>query len=286
MMKSVIEIKDLKKTYPKFELNIKQLNVPSGLIVGLIGENGAGKTTLIKLLLNVIKKNSGSIKIFNKKLEEAELDIKEDIGIVLDNSFFPEILTPKDISEIMKDTYKKWDNDLFYKYLGDFQISDNQILKTMSKGMRKKVEIATALSHHPKLLILDEATSGLDPIVRNEVLDLFKDFIEDDEHSIILSTHITSDLEHVADYIVFINKGEIVLEKDIDEIMKNYGVLKCNLDKFEKIDKSDLVAFKKNRKDCQVLIDDKTKCKKKYKDLKVDDITLEDLMLLIIKGGK
>ena len=225
-MKYAVEIKKLKKNYQNFNLKIDNLNIPSGVVVGLIGENGAGKTTLIKLLLNAINKNDGEIKIFDKDLKHNEIQVKEDIGVVLDNSFFPETLNAKNIDTIMKDIYKRWDSKLFYKYLNDFKIKDNQILKAMSKGMRKKVEIATALSHHPKLLILDEATSGLDPIVRNEILDLFFNFIEDEEHTIILSTHITSDLEHIADYIVFIDKGEVVLEKQRDEIIDNYGILK------------------------------------------------------------
>lgn len=285
-MKNVIEIRNLEKKYENFDLKINKLNIPSGIIIGLIGENGAGKTTLIKLLLKIINKDSGNVKIFNKNLEEDELNIKEDIGVVLDNTFFPEILTIKDINYIMQDVYKNWDKELFFKYMKDFNIKENQTLKTMSKGMRKKVEIATALSHHPKLLILDEATSGLDPIVRNEILDLFLDFIEDEEHTIILSTHITSDLEHVADYILFINKGRIVLEQEKDEILDNYRIIKCDLDKFDKIDKEDIVSFRKNKYNYEILVNNIKKCNKKYKDFIIDKITLEDLMLFIIKGGK
>lgn len=285
-MKYAIKIKNLKKNYPNFNLKIDELNIPSGVIIGLIGENGAGKTTLIKLLLNAINKDKGDIKIFNKNLEQYELEIKEDIGVVLDNSFFPETLTPKDINSIMKNIYKKWDSKLFTSYLEKFKIKKNQALKTMSKGMRKKVEIATALSHHPKLLILDEATSGLDPIVRSEILDIFLNFIEDEEHTIILSTHITSDLEHIADNIIFINNGEIILEKSRDEIIDNYGILKCDLDKFDMIDKEDIIRYKKNKYNYEILIDNKNKSKKKYKEFIIDNITLENLMLLIIKGGK
>ena len=285
-MKNVIEIRSLEKKYENFDLKINKLNIPSGTIIGLIGENGAGKTTLIKLLLKIINKDSGNVKIFNKNLEEDELNIKEDIGVVLDNTFFPEILTIKDINYIMQDVYKNWDKELFFKYMKDFNIKENQTLKTMSKGMRKKVEIATALSHYPKLLILDEATSGLDPIVRNEILDLFLDFIEDEEHTIILSTHITSDLEHVADYILFINKGRIVLEQEKDEILDNYRIIKCDLDKFDKIDKEDIVSFRKNKYNYEILVNNIKKCNKKYKDFIIDKITLEDLMLFIIKGGK
>lgn len=285
-MKWAIEVKDLEKRYSDFSLKIDKLNIPSGVILGLIGENGAGKTTLIKSILNIIKSDKGKIKIFNKDLYEYELDIKEDIGVVLDNSFFPEILNCKDIDIIMKDIYKNWDSGLFYKYLEKFGIKDNQILKTMSKGMRKKVEIVTSLSHHPKLLILDEATSGLDPVVRNEVLELFLDFIKDDDHTILLSTHITSDLENIADYIVFIDNGKIILDKERNEIIDNYGIIKCSLDEFDKIDKVDIVSFKKNKYNYEVLINNKEKCKSKYKDFIIDKITLEDLMVLIIKGGK
>ena len=285
-MKNVIEIKDLKKNYPDFSLTIDELKIPSGVVIGLIGENGAGKTTFIKSILNIIKKDSGTIKIFNKDLEEQELDIKKDIGVVLDNSFLPENLNSKDINSIMKCIYENWDTELFYKYLKEFKIKDNQILRTMSKGMRKKVEIATSLSHHPKLLILDEATGGLDPIARNEVLDMFLDFIQDEEHTVILSTHITSDLEHIADYIIFINNGEIVLEKERNEIIDNYGILKCDIDAFDSIDKKDIVRYKKNKYNYEILVDDKASCKKKYKNYVIDNITLEELMLLIIKGGK
>ena len=285
-MKNVIEIKDLKKNYENFKLDINELKIPSGEIIGLIGENGAGKTTLIKLILNIIKKESGKIKIFNKDLEENEINIKEEIGVVLDNSFFPETLNPKDINIIMKDVYKTWDKDLFYKYLEEFKIKENQKLKTMSKGMRKKVEIATSLSHHPKLLILDEATSGLDPIVRNEILDIFLNFIEDEEHTIILSTHITSDLEQIADHIIFINNGKIELEKNRNELLDNYGIIKCDIEDFDKIEKKDIIKYKKNKYNYEILIDNIEKCKKKYKDFVIDKITLEELMLIIIKGGK
>lgn len=281
---NAIEIKNLQKNYPNFKLDIDDITIPSGIIMGLIGENGAGKTTLIKSILNIINIDSGDIKILGK--DSNDFDIKEDIGVVLDNSFFPNLLNPKDINSIMKDIYKTWDERLFYKYLENFKINDKQQLKTMSKGMVKKVEIATALAHQPKILILDEPTSGLDPIVRNEVLDIFLDFMKDDDHTIILSTHITSDLEHVADSITFIDSGKIVLNKSRDEIMDNYGILKCDIDSFAKIDKNDIVAYKKNKYDYEILIDNMDKCNKKYKDLILDNITIEDLMLLMIKGDK
>lgn len=285
MMKNVIEIKDLVKKYDSnFQLGSLNLNIPSGCIIGLIGENGAGKTTLIKSILNIINIDKGSIKIFDKDYKIDESFIKEDIGVVLDEMFFPEILTPRDINNIMISIYKNWDIELFKKYLKEFSIPFDKMIKNLSKGMRKKLEIAVALAHHPKLLILDEPTSGLDPVVRNEVLDIFLNFIQDEDHTILLSTHITSDLEHIADKIVFINKGQIILDKTRDELLDNYAILKCDIAYFEKIDKEDIISFKKNKYDYEILVSDKDKISKKYKNCIVDKITLEELMVLMIKG--
>lgn len=284
-MKNAIEIKNLTKKYDsKFELGPINLNIPSGCIIGLIGENGAGKTTLIKSLLSIIKPNEGTINIFEKDINEHESSIKENIGVVLDDMFFPEILNAKDLNIIMKDLYKNWDSDLYNKYLEDFKLPNDKKIKEMSKGMRKKLEIAVALSHKPKLLILDEPTSGLDPIVRSEVLDIFLKFIEDDEHTILLSTHITSDLEHIADEIIFIDNGKLLLQENRDELLDNYGILKCNIEDFSKIDKKDIIRFKKNKYNYEILISNKNKLSKKYKDYIIDKITLEDLMVLMIKG--
>lgn len=285
-MNNAIEIKNLEKVYKDFKLSEINMEIPKGIIVGLIGENGAGKTTLIKSILNIIKIDNGYIKIFGKDYSKQESGISEDIGVVLDNMFFPELLCAKDINAIMSNIYKNWDTNLFYKYLKDFNIKDNQQLKTLSKGMRKKVEIGVALSHHPKLLILDEPTSGLDPVVRSEVLDIFLDFIQDEEHTILLSTHITSDLEHIADRIIFIDGGKKILDENKDDILDNYGILKCDTDMFNKIDKQDIIRYKKNRYDYQILVDDIKKAKKKYKECIIDKVTLEELMVLIIKGDE
>lgn len=286
-MNKAIEIKNLVKRYDdNFQLGELNLDIPSGEIIGLIGENGAGKTTLIKSILDILRINKGEIKIFGKDVKNNETLIKEDIGVVLDNTFFPEVLNAKDIDSVMKSIYKSWDSKLYYDYLKEFNIPVTSIIKKLSKGMRKKLEIATALAHHPKLLILDEPTSGLDPVVRNEVLDIFLKFIADDEHTILFSTHITSDLEHIADEIVFIDKGKVLINKTRDEILDNYGILKCNLDEFTNIDKSDYMAYKKNKYNYEILVSDRNKVSKKYKNMVVDKITLEDLMVLMIKGDK
>ena len=285
-MKNAIEIRKLKKKYDdNFELGEINLDIPSGYVIGLIGENGAGKTTLIKSILSIINIDSGDIKIFNKNNKDEYL-VKEDIGVVLDGMFFPEIMTINDINIVMKSIYKNCDSELFNKYLRKFKLSKSKKIKELSKGMRKKLEIVTALSHHPKLLILDEPTSGLDPVVRNDILEIFLDFIRDEEHTILFSTHITSDLEHIADKIVFIDNGKVILNENKDELLDNYGALKCSIDSFSKIDKDDIIRYKKNKYNYEILVSDRNKISKKYKDCVVDKITLEDLMILVIKGEK
>lgn len=186
----------------------------------------------------------------------------------------------------MKNFYKNWDEKLFFKYIEDFKLPKNKMSKEYSSGMKMKLKIATAISHHPKLLILDEPTAGLDPVARNEILDIFQDFIQDEENSILVSSHITSDLEHIADYITFINEGEIVLTKTRDELLEIYGIVKCSEEEFKKIDKKDYIKYKKNRYECDVLVENKFNFAKKY-DLKViDKPSIEDIMLIYIKGEK
>lgn len=284
-MKNAIDIKNLTKIYgDKFQLGAIDLEIPGGIIAGLIGENGAGKTTLIKSLLGIINKNSGEISIFGKDITKYEAEIKQDIGVVLDNTFFPETLNAGDINLSMKGIFKNWDSELFFRYLDEFKLTKNKNIKSMSKGMRKKLEIATALSHHPKLLLLDEPTSGLDPIVRNEVLDIFLKFIKDDEHTILFSTHITSDLEHIADQIIFIDNGRKILDKSRDEIIDNYGILKCDIDYFPQIDSSDIINYRKNKYGYEILVNDRQTASRKYNGCVIEKITLEDLMVLTIKG--
>ena len=297
-MNNVIEIKNLSKKYDTFELKDINISIPQGSIVGLVGQNGAGKTTLIKSILEIIKKDTGNINLFNgKKIKNAKegaysavlMDIKnakEEIGVILDQSFFPEILKVKDINEVMKNIYKNWDEVLFKKYLKEFNLAENKSLKELSTGMHKKLEIACALSHHPKLLILDEPTSGLDPIVRNEILDIFLEFVQDEQNSILLSSHITGDLENIADYIIFINNGEIVFNNDIEQLKNNYALIKCSDKEFKLIDSKDIIKYKHNKYDYEILVSDKSGMKKKYKDLVIDNASIDDIMLLIVKGVK
>ena len=285
-MENILEIKNLSKKYNGFELRNVNIELPKGIIMGFIGENGAGKTTTIKAILNIISRDSGEIKIFGLDNKDNERKIKEDIGVVLDDSFLSEYLNPADINKIMKNIYKNWDEKLYFKYIEDFKLPKEKISKEYSSGMKMKLKIAVALAHHPKLLILDEPTSGLDPVARNEILDIFQEFIQDEEHGIFVSSHITSDLEHIADYITFINNGEIIFTKTRDELLENYGIVKCSEEQFKKIDKKDYIKYKKNRYEYDVLIEDKYEFKKKYDISVIDKPSLEDIMLIYIKGEK
>lgn len=245
-----------------------------------------GKTTTLKSILNLIAPDKGEIKIFGLDIKQNEKRIKEDIGVVLDDSFFSEYLNPTDINKIMKNIYKKWNEKQYFKYLEDFNLPKNKMSKEFSSGMKMKLKIAVALSHNPKLLILDEPTSGLDPVARSEILDIFQDFIQDGENSILVSSHITSDLEHIADYITFINEGEIVLSKTRDEVLDKYGIAKCSKEEFKKIDKKDYLKFKVNRYEYDVLVEDRSEFKRKYDFKIIDKPTLDDIMLIYIKGEK
>lgn len=226
------------------------------------------------------------MKIFELDNKKEEKKIKEDIGVVLDDSFLSEYLNPIDINKIMKNFYENWDEKLFFKYVEEFKLPKKKMSKEYSSGMKMKLKIATALSHHPKLLILDEPTSGLDPVARNEILDIFQDFIQDEEHSILVSSHITSDLEHIADYITFINKGEIALTKTRDELLEIYGIVKCSEEEFKKLDKKDFIKYRKNKYEYEVLIENKLEFKKKYDIQVIDKPTIEDIMIIYIKGEK
>ena len=285
-MENNIETRQLTKTYPAFRLDRVDLSVPKGSIVGLIGENGAGKTTLIKGMLGLVHPEEGEVLIFGKDAKTSMKEIKTNIGVVLDGSFFMELLKVQAIDTVMKGIYDKWDTALFYDYLQRFGIDPSKKIKELSKGMQKKLEILTALSHHPKLLILDEPTSGLDPVVRNEILDIFQDFILDEECSILLSTHITSDLEHIADYLAFIDNGQMIFFETRDKVLDSYGILKCDQKKFERLEPSDVIRYRRNRYNYEVLVNDRHSIRRTYRDAVIEKITIEDLMLLYIKGEK
>ena len=214
-MENILELQQVSKLFPKSDFALRDVtfSLPYGAILGFVGENGAGKTTTIGCILNTVMKDGGTIKLFGQEMSDADTSLREKIGVVYDGDNFPAYWTTKQVSEVMSGLYKQWDNDLFQKYLEDFHLPVNLKIKHYSKGMTMKLAIATALSHHPKLLILDEATSGLDPIMRDEMLDVFLEFVQEETHSILLSSHITSDLEKIADYITFIHNGKIIMNE-------------------------------------------------------------------------
>lgn len=283
---NILSIRNLCKNYQTFQLKNVSLNLPKGSIMGFVGENGAGKTTTLKLLLNEVKRDGGTVQIFGMDNIKDERKIKEQIGVVFDESYFHGEFKAKDIAVILRNVFKTWDDDLFRRYLKEFNLPKDKIIKEFSKGMKMKLSIATALAHKPKLLILDEATSGLDPIMRNEILDIFLDFIQDEGHSILFSSHITSDLERVADYVTFIHEGQIIFSRSKDELIYNYGVLKCNTRNFARVDKSDMVAYRHGEFGYEILVSDKRACKQKYYDFVVDNTTIDDIMLFYVKGDR
>lgn len=282
-MNVALEVKSLSKAYSDFKLDNVSFEVPMGNIVGLIGENGAGKTTTIKAILDLISIDSGEISVLGSDRSNVP-NMREQIGVVFDENCFHENLTPKKIGKIMNCVYTQWDMQLYNNYCKKFSLPADKKLGSFSKGMKMKFSIAVALSHRPYLLILDEATSGLDPVMRDEILDVFLEFIQDEKHSILLSSHITTDLEKVADYIVFIHDGKTVFSQPKDTLIYQYGIIKCRTEDFEKISPQDILAYQKRDYEWQVLVADKEKMAAKYKKYVIDNATLEEIMLLYIKG--
>ena len=287
-MDANLEIIGLTKAYKKSDFSLKDVtfSVPKGAIVGFVGENGAGKSTTINCIINALIKDSGQIKLFGEEVSEDTIHTRDDIGVVLDTNAFPEYLTPKNIATAMKPIYSNWDNALYEDYLKRLKLPLKKQIKTFSRGMTMKLGLAVALAHKPKLLLLDEATGGLDPIVREEVLEIFLDFVQDENNSILLSSHITSDLEKIADYITFIHDGEIILSELKDDLVYNYGVMRLKQTQFEEVDKEDIISYRKRDHQINVLVADKNLAQKKYRDAIIDDISIEDVMLMIVKGER
>ncbi len=281
-MSAAIKITNLSKNYKDFKIDNINLELPKGCIMGFIGENGAGKSTTIKLILDLIHRDSGSITVLGKDNKKDLTLVKENIGVVMDECFFPENVTAKDINIIMKNVYKTWDENIYNQYLKNFSLPESKIIKDYSRGMKMKLSIAVALSHDSKLLILDEATSGLDPVIRDEILDVFLEFIQNEDHSIFVSSHIISDLEKICDYITFIHKGKIIFTEAKDNLLENYAVLKCSNDDFENIDKSIVKGYRKSSYGVEALVI-KSKIKGNYI---IDKASIEDIMLFYIKENK
>ena len=223
---NAIEMKHVTKTYQTFSLNDVSLTLPSGCIMGLVGENGAGKSTTVKLLMNAASRDGGEILVLGKDNRTKDFrEAKEDIGVVLDEACFPEVLNLRQVNKVMRHTYRNWQEEAFFEYARRFELSERKKFKEYSRGMKMKLAIAVALSHQPKLLILDEATSGLDPVVRDEILDIFNDFTREEDHSVLISSHIISDLEKISDYIAYLHRGKLLFCDEKDMLMEKYGIL-------------------------------------------------------------
>ncbi len=287
-MDNILELHQVCKTFPRtnFTLDHVSFSIPYGSIMGFVGENGAGKTTTIGCVLNTVSKDSGTIKIFGKELADTDTELKEKIGVVYDGDNFPAYWTAEQLSDVMQGLYANWDNDLFKKYLNDFRLLPNQKIKSYSRGMTMKLAVAAALSHHPQLLILDEATSGLDPIMRDDMLDVFLEFVQDENHSILLSSHITSDLEKIADYITFIHNGKLIMAASKNDLVYNFAVMRCKESQFLELDPGDILVYRKRDYQIDVLVSNGNEIQRKYRNAVVDHVSIDEIMLLLVKGER
>ncbi|MBQ8726989.1 MAG: ABC transporter ATP-binding protein [Oscillospiraceae bacterium] len=283
---NAIEIKGLTKKYDGFTLDDITFDVPKGSVMGFIGQNGAGKTTTIKAIFNIISRDAGTIKVLGLDNIENEYEIKEDVAAVFDELPFHEDFNAKQISIVLSSVFKNWDNEKFKKLLTRFALPEKKKIKQFSKGMKMKLQIATALSHDAKILIMDEATTGLDPVVRNEILDIFREYLQDGERSILMSSHITSDLEKIADCVTFIDKGKILLSGYKDDILDTHGLLKCSKADYENIDKEDIISARITDFGVDAMVSDKEMCNKKYSGAIIDKTTLEEIMLFYVNRDK
>lgn len=279
-----LKVENLTKKYDDFLLDKVSFYVPKGNIVGLIGENGAGKSTTINTMLDIIERDSGDIYILDSEKNKVNNEIREKIGVVFDGNNFPEDLTPQKLNNVLTRIYKNWEDKTFFEYIEKFNLPKTKKIKNFSKGMKMKLSISVALSHNAELLILDEATSGLDPIVRDDILDILLEFVQDENKSILISSHITSDLEKVADYIVFIHKGKVIFEETKDNLIYDYGIMKCKTKEFDSVEKKDIIRFRKMDYGYEILIKNKNEMERKYPNFVMDNIKIEDIMLMYVKG--
>lgn len=280
-MDNILYINNLCKKYKDFQMNNVSLELPKGFIMGLIGENGAGKTTLIKMIMNLVKKDSGDIKVFDKDNIKFEREIKDRIGFVYDEACYYDHMSLEENEKMFSTLYSKWDNDKFHYYLNKFSLNKDKKLKELSKGMRMKFSLCLALSHEAEFIIMDEPTVGLDPVVRLEVLEELQNLMENENMGVLISTHITSDLERIADYITFIKEGNIIFSKPKDEIMESYKIIKGDSSLLTKDVEKYFEGISKNRFGFEALTSQASKVREILGDkIIIDKATLEDIMIL------
>lgn len=283
-IQNAIEVKNLVKNYNNFSLNQISFVVPKGCIMGFVGENGAGKTTTIKAILDLIHPDGGEITVLGESSRCLSKELKAQIGAVFDGSNLHDNMTASDVNTVLKNIYSNWDERGYYQYMNRFELPIDKRLKEFSRGMKMKLSIGIALSHQSKLLILDEATSGLDPIVRDEILDIFLEFIQDEEHTILLSSHIISDIEKIADYVTFIHKGNIVFSENKDELIFQYGVIRCRKEEVPNLDRRYIVGVRENSFGAEVMIRNKDAFQRHYHQYPVERTSIEEIMLFVSRG--
>ena len=280
---NAIAIKGLTKRYKDFALEDLTLNLPYGCVLGLVGENGAGKSTTIRLIMDAVGRDAGTVEVLGADNRSPDfLRVKEDVGVVLDETFFPEVLTAVQVGKIMADTYKNWDQGVYEGWLQRLELPQKKKLKDYSRGMTMKLGIAAALSHHPRLLLLDEATGGLDPMVREELLEVFADFAAEDGHAVLLSSHIVSDLERICDYIAFLHRGRLVLCEEKDVLLDTYGILKCTREQLSNIPEEAVHGKRVGAYGVEALVERELI----PRGLTVDRANLEDIILYLVKEEK
>ena len=279
---NALEIRNLTKSYPGFTLEPLNLTLPKGCILGLIGENGAGKSTTIKLILDIIHSDGGTVTILGRDNRDHIELIKEDIGVVLDEVGIPACLTVKQVSNVMRHTFRNWNDDVFFGLVEKLSLPEKKQFKEFSRGMKMKLGIAIALSHDPKLLILDEATAGLDPVVRDEVVEMLSDFTRDENHSILISSHIVSDLEKLCDYVAFLHKGKLLLWEEKDRLLSQYGLIHCTNDALKTLPTEAIRHIKENPYGCEAMV-----LRNAIPDsISISPISIEELFVFMVKEEK
>ena len=284
-MENILSVTKLRKEYPGFHLEMT-FQMPQGCIMGLVGANGAGKSTVMRLLLGLAKPDGGELEILGCRDLNRQPALREEIGVVFDECSFPESLCPNQIASVLGKIHPRWDGPWFRELLKRLDLPETKAIKDFSRGMKMKLSIAAAMGHRPRLLLLDEPTSGLDPIVRGEVLDLFLDFIQEEDHGVLLSSHITSDLEKVADYITFVDKGKTLLTEEKDTLVETYGILKGPAARIGEVAPGDAIGLTQTGHGFEGLVRNKTAAAEKYPDLIVDRANLEEIILYLVREGR
>lgn len=285
-MTNSIEISGLFKSYGGFSLRDVSLALPSGSIMGLIGENGAGKTTILKCLLNLVRRDAGHIALMGRDSLRQERALKQEVGVMLDECFFHDALTPQDMDRILAPIYRSWDHTLFQRYLQKFSLPEKQPLKEFSRGMKQKLSLAAALAHHPRLLLLDEPAAGLEPEDWDALLDEFLTFTKNKDRSILICSDTLSSLKKAADHITYLHQGQVVLSDHRDAILAHYGQVTCTPAQLESVDPEDLLWVRKSPHGCQGLTADRVQFQQKYPQLPVEPVTLEEVLLFLEKEAQ